>query len=322
MKKLITLIALLCTMLLPLSALAEEAVPLEMAFGLFGVDVPAGAVVTHTPGNMFSDLRCQIEPWGMLVYANYAPVEEYESTAQRKMNSCISLMFALGGPGDYTETEVAEETLPNGVRLRWQLMQGSSTHTLWFEAFTADMGYNMVISGDATAEADAAMLAMMRSFHADTPQEQDVLYIHQRQLADGAFLSAEHGLTIRLDEAWQPVSYPEMLLPQTAFMLEKDGGRWLIQLLYTLPVDASETRALLDWYLSARGSTAAPESLQLAGLGTEAWVAEENVGIFMRHIAFVHEGYGYCGSFMWVPEDDAQARPFMDAAIQSIAPAK
>lgn len=321
MKKFLALLAALC-MLLPLSALAEESAPLEMAFGLFSVDAPAGAVINHTPGNMFSDLRCEIAPYGMLVYANYAPAQEYESTAQRKMNSCVSMMFALGGGGSYTETDVAEETLPNGVKLRWQLMQGSSSHTLWFEAFTADMGYNMVITGDAAEEADAAMLAMMRSFRVNAEQEQDVLYIHQRQLAEGAFLSAEHGLTIRLDEAWRPVSYPEMLLPQTAFMLEKDGGRWLIQLLYTLPADVSETRALLDWYLSARGSTAAPEALQLAGLGTEAWVAEENVGIFMRHIAFVHEGYGYYGSFMWIPEDDAQARPFMDAAIQSIAPAK
>lgn len=322
MKKLITLIVLLCALMLPMSALAEEAAPLEMAFGLFSVDAPAGAVVNHTPGNMFSDLRCQIEPYGMLVYANYAPAQEYAATAQKKMDSCISLMFALGGPGDYTETEVAEETLPNGVKLRWQLMQGSSTHTLWFEAFTADMGYNMVISGDAAAEADAAMLAMMRSFRVNAEQEQDVLQIRQTKLADGVFLSAEHGLTICLDEGWNTVPYPDMLLPQTAFMLEKDGGRWLIQLLYTLPADDSETRALLDWYLSARGSTATPEAFRLAGLGTEAWVAEENVGVFMRHIAFVHEGYGYYGSFMWVPEDDAQARPFMDTAIQSIAPAR
>lgn len=321
MKKFLALLAALCV-LLPLSALAEEAAPLEMAFGLFSVDAPAGAVVNHTPGNMFSDLRGEIDPYGMLVYANYAPAQEYDATAQQQMNSCISMMYALSGGGEYSETEIAEETLPNGVRLRWQLMQGSSTHTLWFEAFTADMGYNMVITGDATAETDASMLAMMRSFRADTEQEQDVLQIRQTKLEDGVFLSAEHGLTIRLDEGWNAVTYADMLLPQTAFMLEKDGGRWLIQLLYTLPVDASETRALMDWYLSARGSTAEPQVIQLASLDAEAWVAEENVGIFMRHIAFVHEGFGYCGSFMWVPADDAQARPFMDAAIQSIAPAK
>ena len=322
MKKLIALIALLCALVLPLSALAEESVSADFAFGLFSVDAPAGAVVTHTPGNMFSDLRCEVAPYGMLVYANYAPAQEYESTARRKLDSCVSMMFAFGGPGDYTETEISEETLPNGVQLRWQLMQGSASHTLWFEAFTADMGYNMVITGDATAESDAAMLAMMRSFRVSAEQEQDVLQIRQTELEDGVFLSAEHGLTIRLDEGWNAVPYADMLLPQTAFMLEKDNGRWLIQLLYTLPADDGDAKALLDWFLSYRGSTAVPEAILLSGLGTEAWVAEENAGVFAQHIAFVHEGYGYYGSFMWITPDDAEARPFMEQAIQSIAPAK
>ena len=323
MKKLITLIALLCALVLPLSALAEEAAPLEMAFGLFSMDAPSGAAVTHTPGNMFSDLRCQIEPYGMLVYANYAPAQEYESTARPKLDGCVSLMFALSGPEDYTETEVAEETLPNGVQLRWQLMQGSASHTLWFEAFTADMGYNMVITGDATAESDAIMLAMMRSFRVSTEQEQDVLQIRQAKLEDGVFLSAEHGVTIRLDEGWNAVPYADMLLPHTAFMLEKDGGRWLIQLLYTLPANAGDAKALLDWYVSSRGGTAdGVVAITLENLGVEAWTLVESSGIYMQHIAFVHEGYGYYGSFMWITPDDAEARPFMEQAIQSNAPAK
>ena len=324
MKKLIIWLMLACLCIAsPLSAHAEgEPQPLEMAFGLFTVDAPAGAVITHTAGNMFSDLRCEIEPWSILLYANYAPTSEYEASAQKKLDSCVSMMFAVSG-GDYTETEIAQETLPSGVSVRWQLMQGSNAHTLWFEAFTADMGYNMIITGDPNEETDAALLAMMRSFRVDASQEADVLYIHQRQLSeDGVFLSAEHGLTIRLDESWQPVPYPEMLLPQTAFMIQTGDGRGLIQLLYTLPVDAANTRDLMDWYLALRGSSAQPEPLHLSGMDAEAWIAEENIGIFARHIAFVHEGYGYFGTFMWVPEDDATARPFMDAAIQSIVPAE
>lgn len=321
MKKFLALLAALC-MLLPLTAPAEETVPLEMAFGLFTVDAPAGSVITRTPGNMLSDLRCEIAPWNMLVYANYAPMDEYDANARTKLNGCVSMMYALSGD-EYTETNVIQEFLPSGFPVSWQLMQGSSTHTLWFEIITASMGYNMVISGDPTEETDAAMLAMMRSFRVDEEQKADVLYIHQRQRSeDGVFLSAEHGLVIHLDESWSPVPQPEMLLPQTAFMLQTGDGRGLIQLLYTLPVDPADTRSLMDWYLSLRGSTANPEPLFLAGLNADAWVAEENIGVFSRHIAFVHEGYGYFGSFMWVPEDDATLRPFMDAAIQGIVPAE
>lgn len=321
MKKFLALLAALC-MLLPLTAPAEETVPLEMAFGLFTVDVPAGSIITRTPGNMLSDLRCEIAPWNMLVYANYAPMDEYDANALTKLNGCVSMMYALSGD-EYTETNVIQEFLPSGFPVSWQLMQGSSTHTLWFEIITASMGYNMVISGDPTEETDAAMLAMMRSFRVDEEQKADVLYIHQRQRSeDGVFLSSEHGLVIHLDESWSPVPQPEMLLPQTAFMLQTGDGRGLIQLLYTLPVDPADTRSLMDWYLSLRGSTANPEPLFLAGLNADAWVAEENIGVFSRHIAFVHEGYGYFGSFMWVPEDDATLRPFMDAAIQGIVPAE
>ena len=112
MKKLIIWLMLACLCIVsPLSAHAEgEPQPLEMAFGLFTVDAPARAVITHTAGNMFSDLRCEIEPWSILLYANYAPTSEYEASAQKKLDSCVSMMFAVSG-GDYTETEIAQERL-------------------------------------------------------------------------------------------------------------------------------------------------------------------------------------------------------------------
>ena len=45
----------------------------------------------------------------------------------------------------------------------------------------------------------------------------------------------------------------------------------------------------------------------------------EESGIYMQHIAFVHEGYGYYGSFMWIVPDDETARPYMDAAIRTMS---
>ena len=89
-------------------------------------------------------------------------------------------------------------------------------------------------------------------------------------------------------------------------------------LIPTLPVDAANTRDLMDWYLSLRGSSAQPEPLRLSSMNADVWVAEENIGVFARHIAFVHEGYGYCGSFMWIVPDDAAARPYMKEAIRTM----
>lgn len=320
MKKLLCFALLLCVSLL--SAAAEAPRVLELAFGLFSVEVPAEAEPGALTGNMLYDLHYELGN-GMLVYANYSPEAAYETDAWRKLNSCVSMMYALGGPGEYTETEITEETLPGGMRVRWQLMRGSELHTLWFEAFSGEMGYNMVIAGAPTEENDAAMLAMMRSFRVDADREKDILQIRQTKTTDGSFISAEHGLQIQLDEGWNPVALPELLLPQTAFILEKDDGRWLIQLLYTVPADAGDGKALLDWYVGARGGNPGEASvITLENLGVDAWVAKEESGIFMRHIAFVYQGYGYYGSFMWLVPDDVLARPVMDAAIQSLAPAE
>lgn len=322
-RSFVLLIVLLLCALLGMPALAEGAPQrLEMAFGLFSVEAPAQAEIVPSPGNLFSDLRCELGG-GRLVYANFAPADAYEDTAKRKLNSCVSMMFALSG-GAYSETEIAEERLPNGAQLRWQIMRGSAAHTLWFEAFTERFGYNMVITGPATEAQDQAALAMMRSFCADADREQALLESRQIPLPGGAFISVEHGLQLQLDESWQPVMMEELLRSDSAFILEKDGGRWLIQLMYTLPVDPEDARSLLDWYANLRSTyygaaVGEPYAVTLEHLGgAEAWIAEERGGVCALDIAFVHQGYGYYGSLMWIPQDEAEARPFMEAAIQSL----
>lgn len=309
--------------LLGMPALAEgEPQRLEMAFGLFSVEVPAPAEIGPVSGNLFSDLRYELGG-GRLVYANFAPADAYEDTAKHNLDGCVSMMFALSG-SDYSETEITGERLPNGVQLRWQIMRGSAAHTLWFEAFTERFGYNMVITGPATEAQDQAALAMMRSFCADADREQALLETRQIPLPGGAFISAEHGLQLQLDEGWQPVTMEELLRPDSAFILEKGGGRWLIQLMYTLPVEPDDARSLLDWYANLRSTyygaaVGEPYTVTLAHLGgAEAWIAEERGGVCALDIAFVHQGYGYYGSLMWIPQDEAEARPFMEAAIQSL----
>lgn len=61
------------------------------------------------------------------------------------------------------------------------------------------------------------------------------------------------------------------------------------------------------------------QPMTLENLGVEAWTVLQTSGVCMQHIAFVHQGYGYYGSFMWITPDEAQARPYMEAAIQSLS---
>ena len=82
------------------------------------------------------------------------------------------------------------------------------------------------------------------------------------------------------------------------------------------PALAALPAAGTDVYAPAFGE---PYSVALDGLGgIEAWVVEEDTDIFIRNVAFVHESYGYFGSFMWIKELDGVARPQMDAALRSL----
>lgn len=317
MKKL--LIVLIC-LLLPVAVLAEaEENRLEMAFGLFSVALPQEWASTPAAADYLYDTRYNVDGLAWPMGVSYAPLDQYESTALPALNSRISMLFAFSG-GGYTETEIAEETLPNGVTLRWQLMQGSAMHTLWFEAFTEKFGYNMTLSGEPTEESDAVLLAIMRSFQADAAIERDILNQQQTRLEGGAFISVEHGLQMQLDEGWNIVTDPYLLMEGTAFILEKEDYRWMIQLLSTNQwID--DAPGLLEAYLEMRGSTdllGEMEVITLENLGAQACTVVEQSGVYMRHIAFIHEGIGYYGSFMWITPDDEVARPYMDAAIQSL----
>ena len=317
----VMILSLLCTGL----AFAEnEPYRLDIAFGQFSVILPEGVTAGPNTGNVLSDFRFETDGDIRLIYANYAPMDEYESTARRKLDSLVSMVFALSG-GDmsqYSETEIAEETLDSGIRLRWQLMRGDALHALWFEAFDDQFCYNMCIQSIADPADDEAMLAVMRSFRADPERERDLLEVRQTQLPGGAFVSVEHGLRIQLNEDWEIVPYKEYLQPGTAFMLVLNEGEQMVQLFCDYPVDAGDARALLDWFLQAKGgsSSGEPYAVTLDGLGSvEAWVAEETPGVCMYNVAFVHEGYGYYGMLMWVPQDDAEARPFMLEALRTLS---
>ena len=105
-------------------------------------------------------------------------------------------------------------------------------------------------------------------------------------------------------------------------MLVLNEGEQMVQLFSTYPVEAGDARALLDWFLQAKGGSSAgePYAVTLDGLGgVEAWVAEEAPGVHMYNVAFVYEGYGYYGMLMWVPQDDAEARPFMLEALRTLS---
>ena len=313
----IAMVAVLC-----MTAVAEgEDRRLDIAFGLFSVELPEGVTAGPNTGNELSDFRFETDGMLKLIYANCAPMDEYESTARRKLNSYISFVFSIAG-GKYSETGIEEETLENGIRLRWQIMRGAAIHALWFEAFDDQFGYNMCMYGSAETADDEAMLDVMRSFSADPERERDLKEIRQTKLADGSFVSVEHGLKIRLTDEWNVVPFDDLLLPDTAFVLEKGGGRWMIQLLHTHPVDAGDARGLLEWFLQSQGAGSVagePFAVKLENLGVDALVSEVDANVTMLNVAFVHEGYGYYGLFMWVSDIDAEARPFMLEALRTMS---
>ena len=325
MKRLMLICVIILSLICTGFAFADnKSSRLDIAFGLFSVTLPEGVTPGPNTGNQLSDFRFETDGDMRLIYANYAPMEEYESTARRRMDSLVSMVFALSGAdmSHYSETEIAEETLENGIRLRWQLMRGDAIHALWFEAFDDQFGYNMCIQCSADTADDEAMLAVMRSFRTDPELEQGLLEVRQTQLPGGAFVSVEHGLQIQLNEDWEIVPYKEYLQPGTAFMLVLNEGEQMVQLFSTFPVDARDARALLDWFLQAKGGSSAgePYAVTLDGLdGVEALVAEETPGVCMYNVAFVHEGYGYYGMLMWVPQDDEEARPFMMEALRTLS---
>lgn len=325
MKRMVLFFAMiLCLVHSGISHAVNESHRLYMAFGLFSVELPEGVTAGPNSGNVLSDFRYETDGSQQIIYANFAPMGEYGSTAQKKLDSLISMLFALSGSdmSNYSETEIAEETLENGIRLQWQIMRGDAIHTLWFEAFDDLFGYNMCIQCSAETADDEALLTIMRSFQAEPERERNLLEVQQTQLPGGSFVSVEHGLQIQLNEHWEIVPYKEYLLPGTAFMLVLNEGEQLIQLFYTYPVDAEDSRALLDWFLQVKGQNAAgePYAVNLDGLeGVEAWVAEEKTGVNMYNVAFVHEGYGYYGMLMWVTEDEAEARPFMMEVLRTMA---
>ncbi len=327
MKRRIAFLLAAMLILVALSAALAEMLSgsrLYLAFGLFSVQTDAKDTNVPNTGNPLGDLRYELDAFPQRVYANYAPLESYEQTAQRKLDSYISYLYAVVcfSP-NYSETDVTEETLPNGIRLRWQLMRGDRRHALWFEAFTEKMGYNVCVDGEATDELDEKMLSLMRSFEVNTITEQDLLRIRQTENGDGSFISADHGLRIQLDEAWRPVEIESMLLDNTAFMLEKDEGACLIQLLHIEPYDEIVTLDLFKWYVQNYGQgydEGKVYTVDLEGLGVTACVLDAEANIFLKQVAFVYQNRAYFGSFMWIKPYDAQMRPFMDQALKSLVP--
>ena len=298
-------------------AQAEGMETLDMAFGLFSVDVPVEWQMKAVDGDGLSDLSYKGS--GLSIRANYSQASSYEQTALRNMESYISYMFVMVAGAGYTETGVQEETLENGVKLRWQLMQGEENHALWFEAYSDGFVYNMCLLG--SADQSEKMLQTMRSFRVNPEREADILQLRQMKTEDGAFTSTNHGLQLQLTPEWNPVNMEELQLAQTAFLLEKGDGQLMIQLLYVKGLADGDTNGLFGWYTQMYGvyqPGTEPYTLHLDGLGVDAVVVETDGPVQAIHVAFVHEGVGYYGTFMWIKSLAEEARPVMMEALKSI----
>lgn len=319
------LLVFMLNMICPASADEIIGNRLYMAFGLYSVQTSSENANVPNTGNALGDYRYELDAFPELIYSNYAPLDSYEQTAQRKLNSHISYLFAavLGDPHVYTESEVAEEVLPNGIRIRWQMMRGDRRHALWFEAFTDKMGYNVCVHSDPTDEQDEKLLSLMRSFEVNEDMEQDLILVRQTANGDGSFTSVDHGLKIQLDETWKPVEIEGMLLENTAFILEKDEGSCLIQLLHSEPCEAEDAPEYLKWYVENYQQGYKERkvyTIEIDGLDAVAYVLDTKENIYMKHVAFVYQNHCYYGSFMWIKPYNKQMRTFMERALMSITP--
>ncbi len=298
---------------------------LFMAFGLYSVETDAENTDVPNTGNALSDFRYELDAFPELIYSNYAPLDSYENTAQRKLDSYVSYLFSIicGDFTSYTESDIVEETLDNGIRINWQLMRGDIRHALWFEAFTDKMGYNVCVFGMPTEEQDAKLLQLMRSFEVNEDMEKDLLFIRQTPNGDGSFTSVDHGLRIQLDETWNPVEIDDMLLENTAFILEKDEGSCLIQLLHSEPYEEAGAPEMLKWYVENYQQGYKKRkvyTVPIDGLGATAYVLDAKENIYMKHVAFVYQNRCYYGSFMWIKPYENQMRSFMEEALMSLKP--
>lgn len=300
----------------------SETKALDMAFGLFSIDLPGDAQLNPGQAGYFSMLEYGVSCFAGPVRANFDQKEQYDQTAGQRLGSYLSYVYAIIGGEGYTETPVQEETLENGIGLRWQLMRGEAYHALWFETETENMIYNLCLLGKP--EQETTMLRAMRSFRVNAAMEK--AYgggLAAGKCEKGLFESVEGGLVLSLSEEWKPVENPLLLLPETSLVLEKNNGEWLIQLFYMPGIPQESTRELLNMLVEQRkplfGSTfGEPYSLHLEGLGVDAWVCEEENDAQMINIAFVHQGYGYWGAFMWMKHLEDEARPVMLEALRTM----
>ena len=142
MKRLLLISMMILAFCLSVSLAEEESNRLSIAFGLFSVELPEGVLAGPNTGNALSDFRYETDGMPSIIAAHYAPLDQYEATASRRLDSYISYVFAMSGE-NYSETEVQEETLENGVRLRWQIMRGDALHALWFEGLAQTSAQNV-----------------------------------------------------------------------------------------------------------------------------------------------------------------------------------
>ena len=98
MKRLMPVwVMILCLVCSGFAFAENESSRLDIAFGLFSVELPEGINAGPNTGNQLSDFRFETDGSIRLIYANYAPADEYESAAARKLNSLVSMVFALSG---------------------------------------------------------------------------------------------------------------------------------------------------------------------------------------------------------------------------------
>jgi hypothetical protein len=315
--------------------LGEGGGKLSFGFGLCSVTLPFVPEGIENRETMFAMERYISEEKNLFITANAMPLDTYEETALKYLNSYLSYAYALlhipGEDGAYEETDFLE-TLADGKEAKGQIMESEGVYTVWFEVRSEAFGYNICITDAGENMTNEELLAVVHSFQYDAEYERDWIEKRQGKTADGTFTSADHGLQITFGPEWEDV--PDEYMPQnSALGVQLHDGVMMVQILRYECVAAEDFEAhfqdVFAWYKEQKknkmGDWEEVKRIQLPGLGISdvpmiEGVSNEYYPVHIRFFGFQYGGYTYICMFMNMQDLDEQAEPIMQAAMASLRP--
>ena len=302
-----------------------------MGNGLYSVELRETRPAVVRADSLFSSEKFFFENY-LVIESNYSQKSTYEATAKKSYNSAVSYWFSMFFDMEtYSETEFVEETLPNGLFIRWQIMKDSKQTAIICEAFSDNFGYNFYISSLQCKLEDDELIGIIRSLECDIEYEEDRINCVQMRKENSVYVSIDRCFEMETGFLWEPATM--IMKPESTYALVVGNGLCLIDMvidstpLYMRDLDFTYNKKLetlksqINFSDTVWGDT---EEIVLENLNaTKAYVTEVFTGgstkIYIKQLGFKYNGNVYIGRFMWIEELDEQYREEIENAIESIS---